>query len=349
VRYLNKLLVPILFSATLIAQPQPQTEPKEISDLRNAAEQGDAKKQWALGDKYYTGESVPKDHAEAMKWYRKAAEHGDANKQEQLGFMLSISGDSVEAAKWYRRAAEQGNLLSQSSLAGMYSEGKGVPQNYAEAAKWYRQAAENAASDGQPPLKPRAASSLAALYEKGLGVAQDFAEAAKWYRKAVETGNDTAAFSLYFLCRAGKSTVQECADVAKWLSILANQDDNLLSPSVRSYRGSNVSQFYLGTLFENGWGVPQDYVEAAQWYRKAADQGNVGAQSALGMLYLLGKGVPQDIVLAHMWVNLSVSKSPAELQRAGAELRDQISAQMTAAQIAEAQRLAREWKPTMAK
>ena len=63
-------------------------------------------------------------------------------------------------------------------------------------------------------------------------------------------------------------------------------------------------------------------------------------------MYLLGDGVIQDFVQAHMWVNLAVSKlSPGTDYDRAVEARALITGQMTSIQIAEAQRLAREWKP----
>jgi TPR repeat protein len=78
-----------------------------------------------------------------------------------------------------------------------------------------------------------------------------------------------------------------------------------------------------------------------KWSRKAADQGVISAQLMLALLYLEGQGVPQDYVQAHLWYNLAgAGGSPA-----AAEGRDSVAAKMTPAQIAEAQKLAREWKP----
>ena len=75
------------------------------------------------------------------------------------------------------------------------------------------------------------------------------------------------------------------------------------------------------------------------WFRKAAEEGNVFAQHALGVLYVKGEGVPQDYVQAHMWFSLSAA------QGGGTNNQDIIAARMTPPQIAEAQKLAREWKP----
>jgi uncharacterized protein len=104
--------------------------------------------------------------------------------------------------------------------------------------------------------------------------------------------------------------------------------------------GDALAQSMLGHIFRDGHGVPQDYTEAASWFRKAADQDSPVAQFNLGFLYLRGLGVPQDYVQAHMWFNLAAVRFPR-----AAEVRDFAARKMTPAQIEEAQRLAREWKP----
>ena len=95
-----------------------------------------------------------------------------------------------------------------------------------------------------------------------------------------------------------------------------------------------------------GFSVPQEFAEALKWYRKAADQGWARAQSLLGSMYIEGKGVPQDYVLAHKWLNLANAKNRSMTDRMRdmtAQLRDIVASEMTPEQIAEAQRLAREW------
>ena len=106
-------------------------------------------------------------------------------------------------------------------------------------------------------------------------------------------------------------------------------------------QGSAVAQWILGIMYANGQGVPQDYAAAASWYRKAAEQGQAGAQNNLGKMYATGQGVPQDYVLAHMWWNLAADQGDA----VAFKKRDNVATKMTPAQIAEAQKLAREWKP----
>jgi uncharacterized protein len=109
-------------------------------------------------------------------------------------------------------------------------------------------------------------------------------------------------------------------------------------------QGDAGGQYYLGIMYANGWGVPQDYAEAARLYRLAADRGYALAQNNLGDMYANGQGVPRDYVQAHMWLSLAVARLPPGANNA-AKRRDLLAAKMTSAQIAEAQRLAREWKP----
>jgi len=105
-------------------------------------------------------------------------------------------------------------------------------------------------------------------------------------------------------------------------------------------QGNGDAQVNIGTLYQYGDGVPQDYGEALRWYRRAAEKGHGMGQNYLGLMYYRGSGVPQDYVLAHMWFNLAAAQGALW----GAIHRDEVAAKMTPAQIAEAQRLAREWQ-----
>jgi TPR repeat protein len=115
--------------------------------------------------------------------------------------------------------------------------------------------------------------------------------------------------------------------------------------------GSSDAQYRLGAMYGTGQGVPQDYAESRKWYQLAADQGNADAQNNLGIMYVKGEGVPQDYIEAHKWFNLAVSRYPAseaKKRNTSVQNRDLVAAKMTPQQIAEAQKLARDWKPTRA-
>ncbi len=106
-------------------------------------------------------------------------------------------------------------------------------------------------------------------------------------------------------------------------------------------QGDAVAQFALGTMYENGRGVLQNDAKAVRWYRQGAEQGFASAQNSLGKMYRRGRGVPQDDVLAHMWWSLAVARGHEPARK----YRDGLAARMPTAQLADAQRLAREWKP----
>ena len=99
-------------------------------------------------------------------------------------------------------------------------------------------------------------------------------------------------------------------------------------------------------MYDDGEGVPQDDAEAVRWYRLAADQGYAPAQANLGVMYERGQGVGEDKVEAHMWLNLAAAQSSDENHDAFAKARDDVAGRMTAEQVTEAQRRAREWTPT---
>ncbi len=84
-----------------------------------------------------------------------------------------------------------------------------------------------------------------------------------------------------------------------------------------------------------------DYATALTEFRPVAQQGDADAEFILGVMYSKGQGVPQDDVQAHMWLSLAAAQSKESYRKS----RDILAERMTPAQLAEAQRLAREWTP----
>ena len=156
----------------------------------------------------------------------------------------------------------------------------------------------------------------------------DYATALRVWRPLAENGDVAAQISLAGAYWLGQGVPQDYAEAAAWYRKAADQ-------------GDAHAQFSLGVLYANGEGVPEDFEEAVKWYRKAADQGDAYAENNLAVLYGAGLGVPQDFVLAYMWFNLAAAQGTANAVHG----RDLTANQMTPSQIAEAQRLAREWRP----
>ena len=118
---------------------------ENLSKLRHSAEQGIVGAQNNLGVLYYEGKSVPKDAAEAAKWWALAAAQGSAESQTSIG-MLHINGEGVpqnyaQAMKWTLLAAKQGSLGARNNLGFIYLNGKGVPRNLRKAYIWFSLAA----------------------------------------------------------------------------------------------------------------------------------------------------------------------------------------------------------------
>ena len=109
-------------------------------------------------------------------------------------------------------------------------------------------------------------------------------------------------------------------------------------------QGDAKAQSNLALMYENGRGVPKDFVAAASWYQYAAAQGDVGAQLNLGLLYAKGRGVPPDNVSAYMWFDLVAATG----DKVAESYRDKVAAKLTPSQISQAQGLARGWKPVAA-
>jgi len=149
----------------------------------------------------------------------------------------------------------------------------------------------------------------------------------------------------------------------------------------RAEAGDADAQYNLGFMYANGQGVPLDDAEAVRWYRLAADQGHAPAQANLGKMYAIGAGVqqddavaaqwlqlaadqrmgiaqhdlgemvadglgglPQSAVTGWMWLTLACSELPELTDNEEASgIRERIKQRMSAEELVEGERLAREW------
>ena len=135
-----------------------------------------------------------------------------------------------------------------------------------------------------------------------------------------------AQFLLGLTYANGAGVGEDKVEAAGWYRMAAEQ-------------GDDRAQYNLGLVYANGEGVQEDKAEAARLYGLAAEQGHFRAQFRLGLMYTNGEGVPEDLVFAYLWWDLSAAGGH-EIAQAR---RDIIERRMTREQIAEAQRLSREW------
>ena len=169
--------------------------------------------------------------------------------------------------------------------------------------------------------------------ERGLGVRQDYAEALKWYRKAAELGNKEARIRIeavetlisrdkkgFSQNSSGTGQTQSDADGEGEIEALAlgNRyfNEKNYAEAVKYYRkaaelGNVDAQTTLGWMYDQAKGVRRNYAEAAKWYRKAAEQGYAYAQNELGVLYYNGQGVKRNYGEALKWFRKAAGQGNA--------------------------------------
>jgi TPR repeat protein len=224
--------------------------------------------------------------------------------------------DDTTALQILGPLAEGGNAIAQYTIGKMCVQGRASPEGWAEALKWYRLAAAQGHAGSQ--------TILGDWYKAG---GDDKWESVKWYRKAAEQGHPEAQFQLGS-CYEHLDLMQDPADAVKWYRMAAAQ-------------GQINAQLTLGQIYAIGNLVAEDLKEAMKWYRLAAEQGDTDGQYELGKMYDERLGVKRDAVEALKWLNLAASSCdlPAIADR------DALAAKLTPAEVAEAERLAQEWKP----
>ena len=199
----------------------------------------------------------------------------------------------------------------------IYNKGQGVPENYAEALKWLGLAANKGNAEAQ--------FDLGVMYAEGHGVPQDYAEALKLFRLAADQGDAEAQYNIAVMYRDGNGVLRDFAAALKGFRLAADQ-------------GLATAQTNLGVMYEKGKEYRKTTLRLWRWHRLAANQGLAVAQHNLGLMYAAGRGVSKDIVGAYMWFSLSASQGEQNAVRD----RDKAAGLMTPAQIAEAEKLARE-------
>jgi len=106
------------------------------------------------------------------------------------------------------------------------------------------------------------------------------------------------------------------------------------------------AEFALGFHHHYGYGVPKDQAEAIKWFRLAASHGDVQSRYYLGIMHQKGEGVAKDLVAAHMWLSLYSRNAPNHRDQAYTkEIIDGIERKLNEEQIAQAKKIAKEWKP----
>jgi localization factor PodJL len=159
------------------------------ANLRALAASGDAAAEFILGAQYAEGRVVPRDFAEAAKWYEKAALQNIAPAQYRLASLyekgLGVPQNKDRARALYTQAAQAGNPRAMHNLAVLLAEGGNGQPDYEGAANWFRKAAQYGIRDSQ--------YNLAILLARGIGVPQSLVQSYQWFAVAAGQGDTDAA------------------------------------------------------------------------------------------------------------------------------------------------------------
>jgi TPR repeat protein len=279
------------------------------------------------------------------------------------GFYAYASGDYVTALRLWEPLAEEGHADAQLNMGIMHDEGQGVEENHRTAVQWFRKAAEQGNAEAQ--------YRLGLMYADGDGVAKDSAEAMEWLKKAAEQRHGRAQFFVGYMYGHGLGVSQDYVQGLIWVTIShLNLEDEALRELAKSTasefaaeltpeqkqralpllyqqaaeQGDVGSEFLLGMMYVTGQDVPQDVTRGVKWLVRAAEHGHTKAQLSLSMMYETGEGVPRDLMNACTWLIIFVESLPdGEDLKPFAEHLDEVAAELTPEQYAEAQAQATEW------
>jgi len=126
------------------------------------------------------------------------------------------------------------------------------------------------------------------MYRDGRGVPQNYAEAFRLFRRSANQLFVESEFRVGYAYQAGEGVQKDDAKAA--------------------------AQNNLGTLYATGQGVEQNHIEAAGWYRKAAEQGLDEAQLTWGIILAGGHGVEANPAEGIRWMRLAADQGHAEAQ-----------------------------------
>ena len=214
-----------------------------------------------------------------------------------------------------RAKAEKGDAEAQYYIGKVNCDGE-FRKDYAQAIKWLTLSADQG-------------------YEKAkilLSEIQDIAAKQEAFFQEMKTraqnADAIAQYNLGTCYYSGQGTAQDLVEAVKWFHKAADQ-------------GVPLAQFNLGYCYYFGIGVTKDPVEAARWFREAAERDNANAQLNFALCLAKGDGVAKDYAEAYKWANLA----SAHGDEAAKETLRELEIRLTAAQVAEGQRLSREFKP----
>lgn len=303
------------------------------------------------------------DLVAAARWYEEAARQGHAAAQYALGNMHlmgeGVEQDDGEAARWHERAAAQGHAAARLNLAKLQQISK--LKTAAELQEEARQAAVEETPDepvltaaDQAAAQPEPQQAVAATTQKAKKkrgffkrlLGRDKPEAAPAPAQSAKVAAAPAATPEPTPAPAPKPASGQAGAVSNHaLGLAYALGDGVEQDPAKAFEhfvkaaraGYAPAQYRAGLARAYGEGVDKDLARAVEWYEKAALQGHAIARRNLGLIYQSGgPGVAPDASLALAWFELLASTDANQID---IHRRDSLRQSMAPAAIEEAERL----------
>jgi len=170
--------------------------------------------------------------------------------------------------------AEKWNPISQYEIGLYYLRNDNLQRNYTTAYSWFLRSAKGSIG--------LAAFNVGLFYFNGHIVEQDYEEAFNWFEQAALGGIAGAIFIMDVLEKKGVTLNQDSIRELKWIEKTYNDTDMMVN---------------IGTLYEEGEEVEQDYDKAYMWFREAAVKDNMRAVEKIKDLFTTKKYFERDIMV----------------------------------------------------
>lgn len=264
--------------------------------LKQSANQGYMKAQYQLGRIYFEGYMQDKDLEKGIKWLLMAANQGYSEAQFYLANEYfggeNIVLDDEQALKYHLMAAHQNNLGSQYQLGRIYLYGWGQDKDIKKGMKWLLMAANGGYT--------AAFSALGRIYGNENNSVFNQNKAIYWYKLGAELGDEASYLELGLAYLLGKGVNQDTKNAVLWFMKALEAKDRVVRSDAASW---------LGTIYENGFGISSDFEKAISFYNEAIEiDENITAAYNLANMYLQGHGVEVNYRKAVELMKISHSK-----------------------------------------
>ena len=267
-----------------------QTE-KAVKWFKKAASQGNVGAIYYYGYLKFNGMGTSQDKAGGIKYLELASKKGFPMADYQLG-KIYLEGDGMEkdtekAFSYFKNAANHGNADATWELGKLYLNGEGTTTDYYRATQWLAETGSTSHKKDFEELMKADIDGTFTQYLKGLYkyyVDKDYTSAIDYFKK-VEKAKNTEGTTMLGMCYGNQDyTKQNPKKAFKTLTKAAESSD--------------VANYYLSSMYENGIGTDKDNKKAIELLKKAADAGIAHAECVLGDKYMTGDDVTKDLTKA---------------------------------------------------